>query len=72
MVWKIPRLLGFWNGNKHTVCPFHDRGTVCMVTCDRNALWIFDNGYMPRAAESGVSFDCCFSWGSRTRLHSDG
>lgn len=57
MVWQIPRLLEFWNGSKCTVCPFHDLGTVCMVTCDRSALWIFDSGYMPRAPDNGVFFD---------------
>lgn len=42
-----------------------------MVTCDRSALWIFDNGYMIWAPDSGVFFDRCFSWGPQMRLHSD-
>lgn len=59
MIWQIlgPRLLDFWNASKRTVCPVHDPGTVCMVTGDRSALWIFDNGYMPQALEVEVVFD---------------
>lgn len=42
-----------------------------MVTCGRNALWIFDNDYMPRAPEHGVSFDRCVFLDSRMRLRLD-
>lgn len=50
------------------MCSLHDLGTVCMVTCDRIALWISDNDHMPQALESGVVYDRCFSLYFRTRL----
>lgn len=67
LVWWIPKALGFWSESK-CMCSLHDLGTVCMVTCDRIALWFFDNYYMPWALGRGAFYDRCFSLDFRMRL----